>query len=195
MANNAIVEAVKLDCGEMVSDHASHDWSKAWVDPGGALWGPGPYLKLPFKWPGGEDGAERIHCPYGYPGQEAWTCEECGADHLPSGITSVGLERIDGIWSWIVMKDVRAAELEQVQAAALDAIARVMKEGEATHAVGEWREVGDVDHFNHAATHMTAYAATNLDDIEDIEHAIVRLLFIVAKIRRSEAVAKQKEGI
>ena len=38
-------------------------WSRAWVDPGGTLFGPGPYLKVPIK--GGEwDGTvRRVYAP------------------------------------------------------------------------------------------------------------------------------------
>jgi hypothetical protein len=85
MSTRTIIEPVRRVCGGMESDHVSHDWNAAWVDPGGTIWGPGPYLKLPFKWPTGEDGAERIFCPY-------------------ENAESIKLERRDGIWTWIVVE-------------------------------------------------------------------------------------------
>lgn len=91
-------------------------------------------------------------------------------------------------------KDPRAAEVEQVKAVALDVIVRVMKEGAATHAVGEWREVGNRDHLLHATNHVANSSWVGAPrDRTEIEHAIVRLLFIVANKRSDDAVAKQKE--
>jgi hypothetical protein len=30
--------------------YVRHHWKLAWVDPGGTLWGDGPYVKLPVDW-------------------------------------------------------------------------------------------------------------------------------------------------
>lgn len=84
----------------------------------------------------------------------------------------------------------RAAELDLIRSVADDVIARVMKEGEAAHAVGEWRGLSYREHWSHVNSHLNAVAVNGCagelpKDREDIEHAIVRLLFIVAK---------QKEG-
>ena len=27
-----------------------HHWDEAWLDPGGTIWGEGPYVKLPVEW-------------------------------------------------------------------------------------------------------------------------------------------------
>ena len=86
-----IIEKVERLC-DAESAHFAHRWDKAWIDRGGSLWGPGPYLKLPFSWDeqvGGGVGAERIYCPYGYP--------EDG-----EGVKSVELRREGDLWIWIV---------------------------------------------------------------------------------------------
>ena len=83
-------------------------------------------------------------------------------------------------------KHSRAAELELIRSVADDVVTRVMKEGEATHAVGEWRGVEDYQHFQHAETHMDTWYAFRYTDTVDIEHAIVRLLMIVAKAKQKE---------
>lgn len=30
--------------------YVRHYWDEAWVDPGGTMFGPGPYLRLPVDW-------------------------------------------------------------------------------------------------------------------------------------------------
>lgn len=30
--------------------YVRHYWDRAWVDPGGTIFGPGPYVKLPVDW-------------------------------------------------------------------------------------------------------------------------------------------------
>lgn len=30
--------------------YVRHHWNLAWVDPGGTVFGPGPYVKLPVDW-------------------------------------------------------------------------------------------------------------------------------------------------
>jgi hypothetical protein len=30
--------------------YVRHHWDRAWVDPGGTVFGPGPYVKLPVDW-------------------------------------------------------------------------------------------------------------------------------------------------
>jgi hypothetical protein len=37
-------------------------WDRAWVDPGGTIFGPGPYLKVPITWDG-EDIVQRVYAP------------------------------------------------------------------------------------------------------------------------------------
>jgi len=45
------------------------DFGRAYVDPGGTdIWGEGPYLKVPNRFPEGKfEGVNRVFCPYGYP--------------------------------------------------------------------------------------------------------------------------------
>ena len=40
-------------------------WDMAWVDPGGTIFGPGPYVKLPITnyWGGGESTVHRVYAP------------------------------------------------------------------------------------------------------------------------------------
>lgn len=40
---------------------------RAYPDPGGGDWGPGPYLKVPNIAPGEEEVVNRVFCPWGYP--------------------------------------------------------------------------------------------------------------------------------
>lgn len=54
-----------------------HDWqSRVRVDPGGTVFGPGPYLRVPMN-DGEPEGEviERVYCPYGYPGDRLWVRE------------------------------------------------------------------------------------------------------------------------
>lgn len=79
--------------------------------------------------------------------------------------------------------DPRAAECELIQSVAADVIARVMAEGAKTHAVGEWRGVvSEHEHLLHAKAHLR-HGRRPL--VTDFEHAIVRLLMIVAKAREA----------
>jgi hypothetical protein len=76
----------------------------------------------------------------------------------------------------------RAAELALIRSVADDVVTRVMKEGEATHAVGEWRSLDDGGHLDHVKAHLAKWEWHGGGlGMMDIEHAIVRLLFIVAK--------------
>lgn len=105
-------------CGEMLVD-----WSRAWVDPGGtALFGPGPYLKVPTAHPHDgwakkpeDDAVHRIHCPYGYPGDRLWVKSSLfmpkrSARHWLE-ITEIRLQRLHQI----SLKDVLAEGIEQAQ--------------------------------------------------------------------------------
>lgn len=49
--------------------YVHHHWDRAWVDPGGTVFGFGPYVKLPVDWllrPGSDETAEvviRVYAP------------------------------------------------------------------------------------------------------------------------------------
>jgi hypothetical protein len=45
------------------------DFSRAYTDSGGTdIWGPGPYLKVPNRWPRDTwEAVNRVFCPWGYP--------------------------------------------------------------------------------------------------------------------------------
>lgn len=57
------------------------DWiERAIVDPGGTIFGPGPYLKVPIQWQrldgaGLDEGHIRVHSPFGSPGEVRWVAE------------------------------------------------------------------------------------------------------------------------
>lgn len=71
----------------------------------------------------------------------------------------------------------RALELKAVLDTARDVIARVMKEGEATHAVGEWRTRKDL--IKHAKIHVLLWF--NDGEVEDLEHALTDIALALAK--------------
>jgi len=49
--------------------YVRHHWSEAWVDPGGTMFGAGPYVKLPVDWligPGSDETTRvviRVYAP------------------------------------------------------------------------------------------------------------------------------------
>lgn len=77
----------------------------------------------------------------------------------------------------------RFKECQEVIVVAADVVARVMAEGAKTHAVGEWKGQDDDDHLTHAETHLDRWFSNRRT--VDIEHAIVRLLMIVAKAKEA----------
>jgi hypothetical protein len=76
------------------------DFGRAYVDAGGALWGPGPYLKVPNRRP--EDDWEvitRLFCPWGYPPDRL----RVARSKLYLRLTTVELERRSaGYWDWLL---------------------------------------------------------------------------------------------
>lgn len=67
------------------------------VDPGGTIWGPGPYLKVParFTTDGWEAGIrERVFCPYGYPGQRLSMKAHSWQMRLNAVVTEVQCKRL-----------------------------------------------------------------------------------------------------
>jgi hypothetical protein len=76
------------------------DWSRAWVDPGGTIFGPGPYLHVPDRhvsdpWEEDpeDDVSRRVYCPYGYPeeGVRFWVREAFQASsYCPGEYGGVG---------------------------------------------------------------------------------------------------------
>lgn len=84
------------------------DWSDAFVDPGGTLWGPGPYLKVASTWaPGAGDPEDsmrqRVFCPLGYPGDRRKVSGRWWR------VSSVRVARERGRWVW----DVRLRAIER----------------------------------------------------------------------------------
>lgn len=124
----------------------------------------------------GEVMAEKIICDW----PANWdTCQGDSADWCKHGRRYPHVEQVPN------KPDPRAAELALIRSVADDVVTRVMKEGEASHAVGHWKDVSDVEHWTHADDHMVDYRCSTAS-LTDIEHAIVRLLFIVAKAKQKE---------
>lgn len=69
------------------------------VDKGGTIWGPGPYLKAHRAEPVPDDvGAmERMHCPYGYPGDRLWVREAWRVEREHDALSGSDLD-IDARW-------------------------------------------------------------------------------------------------
>jgi hypothetical protein len=76
------------------------DFSRAYPDVGGALWGPGPYLKVP-NWKPDDDweAVNRLFCPWGYPPSRlrvAWSS-------VYLQLQAVNLHQIDtSTWEWVL---------------------------------------------------------------------------------------------
>lgn len=60
---------VNLDRVKCSRDCTGNLPDKAWVDPGGTVFGQGPYLHVPCK----DGAAQRVFCPYGYPPEEGYS--------------------------------------------------------------------------------------------------------------------------
>ena len=77
----AILEGRKTQTRRVVKPQRKnmvYDLSGAWVDPGGTIWGPGPYLKVPVRHVDDtfDDGIiDRVFCPYGPVGTRLWVRE------------------------------------------------------------------------------------------------------------------------
>lgn len=79
--------------------------------------------------------------------------------------------------------DPRAAEVEQVKAVALDVVTRAMKEGEASHAVGEWRTESVGDRLGHVMDHIRAWVQGG--EIGELEHALTGLALVLTNLADS----------
>ena len=77
------------------------DFGRAYVDPGGTdIWGEGPYLKVPNRFPEGEcEGVNRVFCPYGYPPDQLRIAR--AKSYLQ--ITAIELEKSgETAWDWLL---------------------------------------------------------------------------------------------
>ena len=76
------------------------DFGRAYVDAGGSLWGPGPYLKVPNRRP--EDDWEaitRLFCPWGYPPGRV----RVARSRVYLQLTAVEVEqRSSECWDWLL---------------------------------------------------------------------------------------------
>ncbi len=84
------------------------------VDPGGTIFGPGPYIKAyrntDMSPP--EDGNiaamhPRVHCPYGYPGDRLWVKEAYAAHELYEALKPSEIPAEGRVWSrlWFAARD------------------------------------------------------------------------------------------
>jgi hypothetical protein len=76
------------------------DFGCAYRDPGGSLWGPGPYLKVPNRRPGDDwEAMTRVFCPWGYPPDRlrvAWS-------RVYLQLVAVELDCLEpGRWEWLL---------------------------------------------------------------------------------------------
>jgi len=68
---SALLDGTKTQTRRIVKLPAGH--TEFYVDPGGTVFGPGPYLKFPAT--DMQIGHGRIRCPYGYPGDRFYVKE------------------------------------------------------------------------------------------------------------------------
>jgi len=53
LTDAAVIEAIRMNhLKANISNpyYVRHHWDQAWVDPGGTIFGLGPYVKLPVDW-------------------------------------------------------------------------------------------------------------------------------------------------
>jgi hypothetical protein len=76
------------------------DFARAYTDPGGSLWGPGPYLKVPSRIAGDDwEPVNRVFCPWGYPPDRVRVARS--AVYLR--LAAVELARVGpAAWEWVL---------------------------------------------------------------------------------------------
>lgn len=89
--------------------HQMPDWNDVSVDPGGSMWGPGPYLKVASTWhegsgPADDQMRQRVYSPLGYPGDRRKIAGRW------CRVTSVRVARERGRWTWDVRMACREAK-------------------------------------------------------------------------------------
>lgn len=84
----------------------------------------------------------------------------------------------------------RALELALIRSVADGVVTRVMKEGEATHAVGEWRAESVGDRLGHVVDHIRAWVQGG--EIGELEHAFTGLALVLTNLANG-AQAKAEE--
>ena len=65
MTDQEVIAAIRqnhLKANIRDTAYVRHHWDEAWVDPGGTIFGAGPYVKLPVDWliRDGSDETERV---------------------------------------------------------------------------------------------------------------------------------------
>jgi hypothetical protein len=76
------------------------DFGRAYVDAGGSLWGPGPYLKVPNRHPGDDwEAITRLFCLWGYPPDRLRVARS--REYLQ--LLAVELDQPSpGVWNWLL---------------------------------------------------------------------------------------------
>lgn len=85
---------------------------------------------------------------------------------------------------------------DKLSALAADTVRKVMREGELTYPANDFMDRPISEHYDHASDHILSYAeefCTN--PREELEHALTRIVIILAKMKLEEGKCKDVESL